>query len=406
MRLPLPLVPLAVLAAAGASQNPIGFTNGWNTSFASRIQAITFAADILAHVDDRDYRDWALDPADPLGVTYLVDGMQFWLQDQDHRSLESFRIVAYHENPAQPDFPDPNNAWFRSGLLNLPPAPQMLPWFNPFPTNTPIAWHVTITFPSGAVLPAPKGSKWFGVNLGVPATVTWPADGLSTFTTCDFTGTSANVDKPGPRAATISNGQLSCFIPTTSGLPTGAPVYPSPSRNNREQIFMELFARAAGGVCVAQTNQTAYPASNAGAPNSTILGGTTNFLSGLNPDLHDFNAMTPARADDIGFLVRDPTLPPNSLVFLIVALGPSPAGSLPLRTIVSPGSRGNVCIDFTQGTTTLGFTNAAGVAQFALRLTGAQRNVFRNMAPFDFWYQALVLGTTDAHGTGCGIQHF
>jgi hypothetical protein len=135
------------------------------------------------------------------------------------------------------------------------------------------------------------------------------------------------------------------------------------------------------------------------------LGGTTNFLSGLHPDLTNYNRMTPPRADDLGFLVRDGSLPPRSLVFLVLAFGPSPIGSLPLQTLI-PNATGNVCINFVEGSTLLSLTDGTGVAQFDLQLNSGQRALLAGMSPSDFWYQALVLTqTAAAHATGCGIQH-
>lgn len=387
--------------------NDLGFTRGFTTSYTDRCGANTIVADVLNHFDGRDYRDWVLDPADPTGATFKFNTMKFVVQDQVGTTSESFTVVGYHEDPANPDFPDggANGRWFTGGPFTLPAS-----------TNTgPVAWLYTITFP--AMPQAPKGDKWLGVGLTLPASGNWPADGTSVHVTWDRTAASAtttNLDLPGQGANTISNGQIVCYMPTPGGVPAGPATYPSPTAGNRRQIRLEVGANIAGGVCVTQTNQTGYPSSNPGAPNSTPLGGTTNFLSGLNPDLYDFSLSSTPRADDVGFLVTDGSVP-SSAVFVIVAFGPSPVGSVPLSTltpaVAHPNTKGNVCIDFAFGTTFLGISDGTGVFQFMLTLTPAIRTLIQGLSPIDLWYQGFVLNSSaggppfEVHATGCGIQH-
>jgi hypothetical protein len=266
------------------------------------------------------------------------------------------------------------------------------------------------------VPPAPKGDAWLGVGMFLPPIgTTWPTDGLSTHVTYDrpavYTGT-VQRDLPGRGITTMPVPNIACWIPCTAGVPSGPATY---AATGRRQIWIELNANVASGVPVTQTNQALYTSSNPGASNPLVpLGGTTNMLSGLNPDLYDFNVQTPARADDIGFLVNDVSVP-NAPVFVLIAFGGSPVGSVPLTSLMggssAAGTKGNVCIDFTQSATFLGFSNAQGIFQLMLTLSPATRTAYQGLSPIDLWYQAFVLDANAAgpgitiHATGCGTQH-
>ena len=401
----------AFLAGAVSAQanNSLGFAAGFDISYIDRLGATTTVADLLNHFDERDYRDWMLDPADATGATYRCNGVRFIMQDQVANTPETYTVAGYNEDPALADFPNTAALWFRTGTISYPPMPAT------FPTPTgPIAWIITVTFTSP---PTPKGDKWLGLGLPQPATGTWPSDGLSMQCAFDLpannTGTNA-LDRVGPGIASMNAGNLSCAVITAGGVPTGPATYPSGTIGNRRQMFLEVIANATGGVCVTQTNQTRYPSSNPGSGNTAVpLGGTTNMLSGINPDTIDANLSTPARADDIGFLVTDTNFP-NAPVFVMVATGPNPVGSLPITSLapglITPNSRGNVCIDFTTAPVFLNFTNAAGICQHMLILNAGTRSIINLFRPLDLWYQAFVVNTSatvgvELHSTGCGIQH-
>lgn len=397
------LLVLPLLLGALSAQNDVGFTRGWAEVHPTRIGANTIAADCLNHVDSRDYRDWMLDPADPTGTSYRFTALRFVLQDQLGSTQETFHVVAYHEDPQNPDFPDPTSPWLQTGAITTPASPS----------PAPAAWIITITLPN--VPPAAKGDKWLGVRLLPPAAGSWPADGASLWATMDRAVNSTSPiasDQAGPRIDGMPNGQPSCYLPIVQGQPTGPAVYGSGVAGSRRQLLLEVLADVAGGVCVTQTNQTSYPSSRAGAP-GTPLGGTTNFFSGLHPDVYDGNLSTLPRADDPGFLVTEATLP-NAPVFVIVALGPRPGGSAPLRALfpgaLGPNTRGNLCID-PAGATFLGLADATGLHQRQFPLNPAARAIIQGLsapgAPFDLWYQGFVLdvNTLSVRATGCGIQH-
>ncbi|MCA8964283.1 MAG: hypothetical protein H6838_10710 [Planctomycetes bacterium] len=410
--LSLSLAAVCVGSLAAQSNNDVGFTRGWNTSYTTRAGANNIEADVLLHFDSRDYQDFILDPADPTGSNYLVKAIRFVIQDQIGNTPEMYSIAGYHEDPLNPEFPDAAAPWFRTGLVSLPAST----------VTTPVAWNVTVTLPA-TVMAAPKGDKWFGIGLSVPTGTTWPTDGVSVHAAYDRSLTSTvtvNSDVAGPGIASAANGgQYTCYMPTPGGVPTGPATYPAGNPGSRIHLNLELIADVAGGVCVTQTNQTTYPASNPVGTTTLPLGGTTNFFSGLHPDVYDANLQPTPRADDIGFVVSDNSSPIMP-AFLMVAFGPSPIGSLPLNVIAPstahPGTKGNVCIDFTTAVTFFGLTDAAGVYQQMLTLSPSARQIIQSLSlpnqPFDIWYQGFVLNlasgtgpTLEVHATGCGVQH-
>jgi hypothetical protein len=396
----------AFAASVQAQNNVLGFTAGTNTSYTSRVGANNVEADVLNHYDQRDYRDWMLDPTDPTGGTMKFTSLQVIVQDQIGVTPESFTIVGYTEDPLTPDFPNPAAPWFRTGVVTLAPST----------VTTPQAWIYTFTL---AVPPVTKGDAWIGVGLfQAPVGTTWPTDGLSTHITMDrpvtFIATTPSRDLPGSAITQMPVANTACWMPTLAGVPTGPATYPGAAAG-RQQIWLALTAPVASGVPVTQTNQPHYPSSNPGTGNALVpLGGTTNMFSGLNPDLYDFNLQTPARADDIGFLVTEASVP-SAPVFVMLSFGLSPVGSQPLASLMSglasPTTKGNVCIDFTAAATFLGFSNAAGVFQMMLTMTPATRLAYQGFAPIDLVYQGFVLNTAapgpgiTVHATGCGIQH-
>lgn len=408
-KITLPLVFAGSLVAQVA--NDVGFTRGWGTTYTDRAGANNITADCLNHYDSRDYLDWMLDPADATGATFKFTGVRFVIQDQIGNTTETYRVVAYNEDPVTQDFPDATAPWVATGAFNMPASTA----------TTAVAWIITVTMP--ATTPSvPKGDKWIGVGLVPPLTGTWPTDGASLHCAFDranpSTSTAAS-DLAGLGISTMSNSQVACNLPVVAGVPTGPAVYPAATAGNRREIRLEVIANVTGGVCVTQTNQTTYTVSNPGVvAGATPLGGTTNFFSGLYPDTYNGTASATPRADDIGFLVADSNFP-NSPVFVILAFGPSPLGSVPLSllspAVAAPGTRGNVCVDFTTGVTFFGLSNSTGQYQQMLTLNAGARSVIQGLTSptqtFDFWYQGFVMNVgaagpaLEVHATGCGVQH-
>lgn len=385
--------------------NDVGFTRGWTTSYTTRANAGATVADVLNHFDSRNYTDWMLDPADPTGATYKPSGVRFVIQDQVGTTTETYGVSAYNEDPLNAEFPDASAPWFTAGPFNMPTSTA----------TGAVAWIITVTLP--ATTPsAPKGDKWIGMNLSLPATGTWPADGVSLHATYDravASTSTAQTDVAGLRIDTVPNGNFVCTIPYVLGVPTGPASYPTGAAGGRLQLRLEVITPNTGGVAVTHTNQTWYPSSNP-VPTATLpLGGTTNFISGLHPDVYDGNLQTPSRADNIGFLVTEANIP-SAPVFVMIAFGGSPLGSQPLLTLfptLAPTSRGNVCVDFTTAAVFFGLSDAAGLYQHMLSLDAGTRLVIQGMSqpmlPLDFWYQGFVLNVSnlEVRATGCAVQH-
>lgn len=378
--------------------NDRGFTAGFGAAFSDRLGAnglLDWAC--LNHFDSRSMRDWMLDPADPLGALFRPTAVRFTIQDQVGVTPEQFQVVAFNEDPQAANFPDTNptgaGVWFRTTNLSLPPS-----------TSTgAVAWSITVTLPA-TTPPSPKGDKWVGVSLLLAPTSAgpWPLDGTSL--ACNAPLPSAG----GPRIDSVPNNNFACRVPLASGLPTGPAIYPSGPMSLR-QIQIEIVGDSVGGVCVAAT-----PSSQPGSP-ALPLGGTTSWAAGLHPDINNAAAAAPPRFDDIGFLVVEGNRP-NAPVLVCVAFGPNPAGSVPLGTafgpLLTPTSRGNLCIDLANSVSLFGLSTANGRFQQMLTLTPAARALISSLsmpgAPVDVWYQGFVLDLSsglDVRASGCGIQH-
>lgn len=384
---PLRALSLSFVALSSAAlaqvANPVGFLTHLNSSSVDRLGANTITADVLQHFDDRHYRDWMLDPADPTGVTFRCRAIRFQIQDQVGTTPESLFAVGYPEHPTQANQPNAGAPWFRTGPIALPPSPS----------TGPVAYVMTVTLPLG--LPSlPKGDVWIGVGLA-PATGTfWPLDGTSL-----AVATEAN---PGRSIATLPNNQVACYLPVVNSMPTGPAVYPPLTAGARRQLWLEVIADATGGVCVARRQTVS----------------TSGLVVGSHPDIYNAAGSTPPTEDDIGFTVTDANLP-NALAFVYIGFRGSPFGSRPIASLspvlAHPGTRGNLCIDVSQAAPILTTLDANGRATCFLPLSASARLTIlagsSATQPCDLWYQALVIdpattGTQLAvHATGCGIQH-
>lgn len=420
MRALLAVSTISLLAGAVPAQiaNIVGFVKGFNASYTDRLGGNAIDVDCLQHFSSRDYRNMFLDPADPAGNTMRIVGLQVRVQDQNGTTPETFTLCGYREDPANPDFPNvsgqPGGLWFR--------------------TTTPINFPATggtgasgTTFLIGinpAAVPLFHNPNlddvFFGVGLNAG---TWPTDGLGVIITharpTTPPATPPPLDAAGPRIIDVTNSvapNFACRVPTAGGLPTGATAtHPASAGGNHIQLQLDVLARVTGGVSVTQTNQTGYASSNPlNNPAAAVpLGGTTNMLSGLHPDVNDAALATPARADDIGFLISE-TNRRSSLCAVIAGFGPPsfgiyPDGTIPMAALfLDPDTRGLLCVD--PGPTSiifLGQTNAtAGVYQQMFGLTLAQRAQIALLTPFELIWQGFVIDATltEVLATGCVSQ--
>ncbi len=397
--------------------NLIGFTAGMDISYTSRVATGSIEADCLQHFSGRDYRNWILNPADNTGNTMRFVGLRIQLQDQNAATNETYTLVGYREDPLNPNFPDV------SGLVSGPVNPGGK-WFRtssiPFPAGS---GGATILFginpPAVPLFHNPNLDDVFlgvGFNPG-----NWPTDGLGVIIAHEQQATiPANpprLDDTGPRVADITSTtspNFCCQVATALGVPTGAPAtFPAGALGQTFQLSMDVLALATGGVSVTQTNQTNYPSSTVFVGGTVPQGGTTNVLSGLHPDMNNFNASTPPRADDIGFLINERNRP-NSLCAVIIGFGPpsfgiNPDGSFPLAAFFSdPDTRGLLCVDpGSPSTLFIGGLNGAGTYQQMFPMSPALRATVASLQPFDVIWQGFVIdGTlTEVKATGCVTQH-
>jgi len=396
-------------ASAAPTQNPAGFLFHWlagtgsnppmayngspstgGTTWAHRAGGGGAEVEILNRYDTDDYLEWGVNAQGD----HESQGLVLVVQDENIATAESFFVVGRTESAAVANAPDTAATLFDVGPI-------------PMPTGRPagveaLVWTITLNTPATAPRTA---DVFYGVR--VPASPSWPADGLSTWevavdpsaTTFDLPG------RRGQRGAGIANNTYVCRVPTAAGTPTGPAVYVG----RLEQNAFDVLINGAGGVVLATTNQPNYPVSG------PAFGGTPNMLSGTHPDTFDFNGT--GRADDLGFVFHDPRCA-GSPVFVAFAYGPSPVGSVPLRGFpgVPRGSTGRVCLDYTTADFSVAFAIAdvVGTAVFSVPLgpAGSSFRTFVAQNPgIDMYWQGLGVergpggGIAGIHATGCAISH-
>ncbi len=442
-----PLRPFAQLAASALLvvttcaearaqvANQLGFTAGFETSYVDRGGANTTNVDVLQVFSGKHYRHAFVDPADPTGRNRRIVGFRVVVQDQIGFTPEQYTLVGYSDDPLQPGRPDVRSngagVWFRTSRLNTPPS-----------ASTGAAVHVITVGINPPAAPMRMTTShgptdddvYFGIGLQAG---TWPSEGLACRITADYmpnVPVTTPQDVVGPRLlASLDPPNLMCTVATTGGafpLPTGQPAqFPGIAgrRGDYRQLDLDVLTYAPGGVSVTQTNQLHYFASRAlpsPSPNARVpLGGTTNMLSGLHPDLHDAAAtippppLSPARADDIGFLVTE-NQRPNAIVVARLSFGPltggsNPDGSQPVAQIPgfeAAGSVGNVCVDLVDpsGITFFGVSNAFGRFQTMVSMSVQTRAFLRAYGAVAVTWQGFVvdLATSpiEARATGCVTQ--
>jgi hypothetical protein len=406
-----------LLGGAALAQNPLplqGFTYNWDrpavgngVSLYIRFNGVN--EEMLSRIDRDDHKDWGLDS----NGLIAIQGYVTYILDVTDQTRENYSIVGYAEDPARPNFP--NTA---TRILNVGPIP--MPPTGAVPGQ--VAYRVAATFTTPVTF-ANGGDVFLGVNVP-PAVVvgTSVTDGLFVGSADnDNTAAGSGVfDLPGPTGqlgGSIAQQSYLCYNPLT-GTPLG-PLYVPANATSLEQLAFDPFlsGTTVGGVALTSTNQTSYTSSN------TPPGGTSDFLSGLHPDL---NGSNPGRADNVGFAVTTGVgqVAAGNPAFVLLALGPSPVGSLPLTTLLGsnagPGSAGNVCVDFTTAASFLtilavGQPNSFTVVaegQVNVPISAGLRSALTVLpGPIDLWWQAIVIDTSgtgpglEIRSSGCVLQH-
>ena len=398
------LLAAAFLSTGIAAQSvPMqGFMHNWDRptlggGITIYIRGAAAAEEVLNRIDTDDHIDWALDANGDVGL----GGLLLWMLDANDSTVEVFNVVAYPEDPLTADFPDLTNQ-----VMSIPI--QMPPTSNP-PGQ--IAWRLGFELTQPVAVPA-GGDVFVGVGLPAMISGTQPFDGLfvGTINNDATTPTPFPFDVPGPRGQPGGGIGQDSYVSFNAN---STVTYPASAPGSLMQLGIDVMTDGGmvGGVALATTNQASYPLS--AAPQ-----GTSNFLSGLHPDI--------ARGDDIGFAVTANTsqVAAGSLCVIMMALGPSPIGSTPIGTLStaanSPDSAGNVYIDFTNPATFLTFLSP-GVTpsalpnmlegQFVVPLSPQARAIVAGLAgPFDLWWQGFVLDLSaggppfEVRTTGCVVQ--
>ncbi len=394
-------VALFALTAAAMAQAPYqGFLFNWDrptlgAGWGGLGRWNTSAETDLNRIDEADYKEWGRDPSGQVAVR----GFAAWLFDDNYATAQTFAFVGHAEDPANPGFPLTTPA-FQIPNLPMPPG-----------TNGNV-YLVTSTLPQAFGIPA-TGDVFVGFELPAMTVATAPYDGLwiANVSRQSSTQPGAVWDQPGPAGQQGQGVQNDDYMAFISG---GVARYGTASATSLSQMALDVAVDGGmvGGVALTQTNQANLTSSNAPL-------GTSNFLSGLHPDINGLNL---GRADEIGFGVTHHTsqMPVGSPVFILLSFGPSPFGSLPITNFgaIDPASSaGNVCIDFTAAATFVaisqpGFLANMGEAQMMLTLSPQVRSVLAAIpAPFDFWWQGVALDATatgpglELRTTGCVVQH-
>jgi hypothetical protein len=365
--------------------------------------------EVLSRIDRSDYQDWGLDANGQIAV----QGYVTYILDATDQTRESYSIVGYAEDPARPNFPNTATRVLNVGPIPMPPTGAV-------PGQ--VAYRVAATF-TAPVTFANGSDVFLGVSLP-PAVISGGSitDGLFVGSV-DNDNTAAGTgvfDLPGPTGqlgtSSIAQQSYLCYNPLT-GTPLG-PLYLPPSATTLEQLAFDPFlsGTTVGGVALTTTNQASYTSSN-------MPLGTSDFLSGLHPDL---NGSNPGRADNVGFAVTTGTaqVGAGNPAFVLLALGPSPIGSTPLTTLLGAGagagSAGNICVDFTTAATFLtvlatGQPNSFSVvaeAQVNVPISAGLRAALTVLpGPIDLWWQGIVIDTSapgpglEIRSSGCVLQH-
>lgn len=386
-------------ASPALAQFPLqGFLYNWDRPAAGDAVSLsirwgTTAEQTLNRIDRSDFPEWGVTTT---GTTQ-IQGFAAWIDDANDATVESFNVVAFEESATQADFPD-----LAVPKLNVGPVPMP-------PTGTPAgprAWRLAATL----TLPVTfAGNRDVFVGIGLPAMVlaTPPFDGLFLGeVVVDPANAPFPFDVPGPRGQNnqaVAQNSYICYVPTGQ-----AARYAPPSAVMLEQLAFDVHVSSgvAGGVPLTVTQQTSYPASN-------VLG-TSNFLSGLHPDI--------PRGDNIGFAVTSHTtqVAAPSLGVILLAFGPSPVGPLPLTAFggFDPSSVGNLCVDFTTALQFFVLCNTGQTNSFANMVEGqlvlplgANERAIVAAQPgnFDIWWQGFVIDSAgtglEVHASACAIQH-
>lgn len=333
-------------------QDVMGLLNNTDTSFTSRGSATgpnTNPSFAFVRIDQEHYGGWGYDPANP--GQRAIQGIRVVLQDQIGSTPETFGVLIYGEDPAQPDYPDISTSL--GGVSGVPV------------TGTAAGAQVSdvlVTFATPILVPA--GTDVYpAVDLPQPTGAVWPTDGLSVHALYYGATTSGTFDAPGGSHPTATQyGNSGYHVPA---IPQAATYTTTP-----RQWKIEPILAGATGVAGTVTNQTSAPQSNT-AP------GSSSMASGLHPD-----AVSPplnaGRVDDISNRWFRSSAADGTVVLFFFDLGPLGL-ELPGNLLV-PGSTGLACLNTTSAEFVgIGLT-LAGEASYTIPIPAGVRPILGGLS--------------------------
>ncbi len=340
----------------------------------SRGSLATGAGEVITRIDGDGIAGWGTGVP---GARTLV-GLFFIIQDSNGTTPETFDIVLYPEdaaNPDQPDFNDPRP--FATGL--------------PGPTGPAggVAENYAVGPAQPVSVPIHGGGDVF-VSFRLPAAPV--GDGLGIQVVLGYQVGSFTVwDTPGPALGS-----------TPPPAPTAASSYfSSRVAGNlvwlpRRQHLLDLAHATAGGVGLAVTNQASFPSSHSPSPLGPA--GTGDLLSGGHPDVVGSNL---GRADDVGMYFSHAGLRVATPVAFLVEFSARFAAEVPVQAFV-PGSTGVTCLLQPQ---VLGFGVTSG--GLAWTMTSVPPALRAQLAGMRLQQQAVALDAAGVlHATACDGMRF
>jgi len=384
---------LCALSLPCTAQNEfLGFTTNCTISATTRGTVAANAGEYIVRVDGSEYAGWGTDAAGGRTIksVYLI------IQDQDAvTTAETFDVVLYPENPANPGFPLMTaGVVFATGVTG-PAAPA---------TGVLSAAAKTVTPASPVFVPFSNASSTdIFVSFKFSA-ANWTADGLSVQSILGYAPSTAFTiyDSPGPGQPRPLNTTASANPANTHAYSYVATAATPLSATACRQPYFDLQHSGASGVVMTITNQTTWTPSNNPPPAGYgPAPGTASFMSGVNPDIA--GTANAGRADDICFDFYQQSLGTGAPVFFLMDLSASFGPETPI-SVFAPGS-GVACLN-TASLAVLGINfTSAGEAWFVTTIPAGVRS---GLGGLPVRQQGIALDPTTGAlvASPCGGQRF
>lgn len=378
MRKLLPIVSLSLLAAPVLAQDNFGVLRNLGVTFTSRGggTANSNPAVMFCRFDVDRYAGWGVNPANP--GNREITGLHFLIQDQDLATVDTWSLVAYSNDAANPGFPDAAAPLATTGNFALPAGTGIG------------AYNVTANFTNPVSVPA-NADLYVGISQNQPWTIVSGAvtDGCSIWATTG-NGTAATTDLPGNSApqSAPDNTYGGSYVPSSLTVAYAG---------SRQFHIEPIIATAAGTASALHYADALHAAANT-SPGTTCMF-SAQYPDGANPPR---NA---GRADDLGMTFVKTGMPDGSLVFWLIEIGGAFAATeIPIANFL-PGSTGVLCLNL-GNYQTVGFsTTTAGVASNVMVFPATSRNALAGL-PLMQQAAALDIGTFLVAAGPCSLSVF